>query len=140
MYFITVHIHFKTQKTVLHFMLYLKKNKTNKNNKPHALMLLVDTVTGTLFFLSLLISQPLSLNCSQSVLVSLQDQALQPTHSQLFMCYLFIFFLQTYLHLHKSTGLTWTSSNLYRQVFGLIFCFFGGLWFAASFVYFLLHQ
>lgn len=87
-------------------------------------MLLVDTVTGTLFFLSLLISQPLSLNCSQSVLVSLQDQALQPTHSQLFMCYLFIFFLQTYLHLHKSTGLTWTSSNLYRQVFGLIFCFF----------------
>lgn len=93
-------------------------------------MLLVDTVTGTLFFLSLLISQPLSLNCSQSVLVSLQDQALQLD--------LFIFFLQTYLHLHKSTGLTWTSSNLYRQVFGLIFCFFGGLWFAASFVYFLL--
>lgn len=54
-------------------------------------MLLVDTVTGTLFFLSLLISQPLSLNCSQSVLVSLQDQALQPTLLVIYVLLIYFF-------------------------------------------------
>lgn len=129
MYFITVHIHFKTQKT---FHAVFKKTK-NKNNKPHALMLLVDTVTCTLFF-SFLANIPKLFPISPCVFTRSSTSADPLPVIYVLLIY---FFLQTYLHLHKSTGLTWTSSNLYRQVFGLIlFCFFGGLWFASFFCLF----